>query len=177
MRSAGKMFWIVAFALSSAANADRISTPGVTLPASGEPASQNSPPCSDGYTKTTAQEVLPKVYKAFDEYVGFAVASTLSNFVPGFDAWMGERMGINNGPSVCATQCIAAPARALIEGCIADAEEGDKCKPAVNGDGPAGWAGMDDLSQAQQGDHVVTCVTFKNWSHDRNRVVRLRASW
>jgi hypothetical protein len=167
----------LAFAMGSAAQASSISNPEVILPASVEPAGENSPPCGGGFSPTPASVVLPVVYKAFDTWTGYPIASSLSSVVPGFDGWLAARAGIHNGKSVCACQCIATPVGAQLTGCIRDAQDGDKCKPLTNGDGPAAWAGIADMTQSQANGHMVTCATFKNWSHDRDRAVRLQATW
>lgn len=146
-----------------------VSTGSVTLPASGEAAGRHNPPCTDGYTPTTAQIVTPQVYAILDNYTGFPIASTMSSVIPGFDSWVAARMGIHNGPSTCASQCIVVPAGTAVRACMSDGHDGTQCKALANGDGPLAWAGTESLTKEEtKGKHII-CTTGKNWSHDRNR--------
>lgn len=162
----------------------RYSSPKIEIQQTGQSASQNAPPCGSASDPLKAGEVVAKAgAAAIDKYLetqgvptvgGYGITQGLLNAVDnaGNRDWLRGRLGLNNGPSSCATQCVVYPtsqaAQLSIFGCLSETG-GDGLDCGANGWDQGQWMGVHNLTHASTGKNTVSCMTGKNWSHNRNR--------
>jgi hypothetical protein len=167
----------VSSAQTSVANAEEVRA-GMVLYQTGESAAVHSPDCSSG--GPTAADVVLKVGAAvLDRAIGAPVTSAiLNNLSPGNVDWLKARLGLHNGKSACATQCVVYPA-----GVNARLEAGMGEHPGHEGlrwfdhPGEIDWGAVENFSTATTGKAQLFCAQGKNWSHNRNRVFYVKATY
>lgn len=158
-------------------------SPRVEIQQTGQAAAKQSPECGDAADGIKAIEVGAKIgAAALDDYLqtqgipnvgGFGVTQALLTRVnnPGNQQWLRDRLGISQGLSKCATQCVIYPKaeadRLSIWGCLAETG-GDGLDCGANG-WNGQWMGVYNLSHASTDSTMVSCMTAKNWSGNRNR--------
>ena len=162
----------------------RYASPRIEIPQTGQAASVHNPECGDGANNVAAVAVVAKVgASALDKYLstqgvptigGYGITSALLAAVdnPGNRQWLADRLGISNGKSKCATQCVAYPTaqkhRLSVLACLSETG-GDGLDCGANGWSEGQWMGAWNLTHAEAGRYTVSCMTGKNWSANRNR--------
>jgi len=162
----------------------RYASPRVEIPQTGEAARVNNPVCGTGTNGIAAVEVVAKAgASALDNYLETQGVPTIGGYgiTSGFLAavsnqgnrqWLADRLGISDGKSTCATQCVIYPkaekARLSIWGCLSETG-GDGLDCGANGWSQGQWMGVWNLTHADTDKNTVSCMTGKNWSANRNR--------
>ena len=157
-------------------------TETVQLPPTREPG-RGAPGCGNPEARTTADETVETIGSSIDEaiseYTGGLRLVSAAFKVPAVSGWVKSRLGLNDGPSACATLCVAYPSKS----------QGDWFVDASDGSGSGrlrstgkefsiGWAKLDRVTHARTGDgNMVTCANVRHWSHDRHRNFLLKVNF
>jgi hypothetical protein len=158
----------------------------VELTQTGSIAGQHNPPCGEPEKVFNAQDVVLKAgAAAIDAYIGAPIATPILDKVPpGNRDWLGSRLGIpRNGPSRCATLCVAYPknVKARVEACMSETgRDGRDCATApkdYDGRGDHQFGRFDSFTTASTDQTTVACVDGKNWSNNRNRWFTVTATY
>lgn len=148
----------------------------------GQPAPVHNPDCTDQPAIDAGRLVAQLGAAAIDAYVGYPVATPLVRQMDqGQFNWFSARMGLHNGGSHCATQCIIVPAAAYKnsreEVCMSETGgNGLECH-SDDAEYPWGWMGHITSKRTSSGASVVVCAFAKNWSDNRNRWFILRSTY
>lgn len=161
----------------------KYSSPLVELPQTGESAGMNNPPCGPQVNNAKADEVIKQASSAaigkMLEMAGVPFGNGLSSAVinavgtPGNMKWLRDRIGGNNGPSTCGTQCVLVPKaeadRLSIFACLSETG-GDGLDCGANGWSQGRFMGAENLTRSNASDKgTLYCMTGKNWSDRQNR--------
>jgi len=163
-----------AVCLSPAAKADEV-VARTELLQTGEPARVHNPDCSAGYEISAGNLVLWLGPKAIDYFIGAPIVSeAFKHLNEGNQNWLKVRMGLHNGPSHCATQCVVVPRRSFTGyACLSETGgDGLECHTAA-ADYP--WGRVENFSVTWTENAGVFCASGKNWSHNRNRLFTVKA--
>jgi len=122
--------------------------------------------------------ILQSGAAVIDAHVGVPVASViLENLSPGNKNWLKVRLGLHNGPSFCATQCVTYPKNvgAKAQACMSETGgDGLRCYSSA---GDYDWGRVENFTFASTEKVTVFCARGKNWSHNRNRWFIVKATW
>lgn len=162
----------------------KYTSPRVEVPQTGVSATEQAPRCGDQRAGVRADEVVARIGAgAIDNYLekasavpvgGYGVSGVLAAMAAsdGDSQWLKDRLGIGGGLSSCATQCVMYPIaeapRLSIFGCLSETG-GDGLDCGADGWEQGQWMGAYNLSHASTEKATVSCMTAKNWSHNRNR--------
>lgn len=151
----------------------------IELVQTGESAKVENPGCADGVNVSAADVILKVGSAVADEYIGAPITSTvIENLSPGNRDWLKVRLGLHDGKSTCAIQCVVLPnTQARLEACLSETGgDGLQCYKEP-GDYP--WGRVESFTTAvtDSGAAKVFCARGKNWSHNRNRWFVVTANW
>jgi hypothetical protein len=145
----------------------------IELTQTGDPARVDNPDCSTTTGGMTAGDLVLIVgAAAIDAYVGSPVALPMLKVADrGQLDWLKVRLGLHDGKSTCATQCVVIPASLPspeIQACMS--ESGGDGLECTNTARRYPFGAMENFTIATtSGGARVACVLGKNWSHNRNR--------
>jgi hypothetical protein len=141
----------------------------------GEPARVHNPDCSDGFGITAANLVLWLGPKILDSFIGYPVLSeAFSRMSEGNRNWFKVRMGLHDGPSHCATQCVVVP-RVSFRGVACLSETGGDGLECHEQAADYPWGRVENFTITWTANYGVFCASGKNWSHNRNRWFTVKA--
>jgi hypothetical protein len=172
--------FISGITLACAANAQIIEAK-LELKQTGESARKHNPECRTSDHFSAADVAIRLGAVALIRSVGLPLTPPiLDAATPGNIDWLKGRMGVHDGRSTCATQCIHVPARPQynVQACFSETG-GDKmgCTSSVAENvGPPDWVAVSKFDSAPTELGTLYCATGKNWSHNRDRWFYLRAT-
>ena len=157
-----------------AATAETI-TQSVFVPHSPSAAGRDYPACATSVNqRTLAQDLVALAGVGIGAYIGSPAPGAIANN-PQFNNWVTARMGLHDGPSICAPMCFVVPASARVTGTVHVASERYPWGP---GPLPVGqyeanplhnWSAIPGPSTEVIGATKVLCWTAMNWSDNLAR--------